>query len=347
LLVTTSVQAQQPVFTPPALLPPLETYLDSLRQQAGIPGMSSAVVQDGQVVWEYGFGFQNLGSRARATPDTPYQIGDASSSFGAVLLLQCVEQRRLQLDAPLRAYGLSLAEDKATLRHVLSHSSESAGGSFSYSPDRFARLTQVMEWCAPQPYRKSIAHRLLNRLAMRDSVPGADFSSDADIESGLFTREEVERYRAQLRKAATPYRVDSRGRAEPADLAPIGINAATGLVTTVRDLAHFDHALDSSLLLGDDTLATAWTQVTTPEGSVLPTGLGWFVQTYRGERLVWTFGYVPGAYSSLILKVPARHITFVLLANSDGLSAPFQLATGDVTRSPFAMLFLRYLRLTP
>jgi hypothetical protein len=62
---------------------------------------------------------------------------------------------------------------------------------------------------------------------------------------------------------------------------------------------------------------------------------------------VWHFGLVPNAYSSLILKVPGRHITFILLANSDGLSAPFQLADGDVTRSLFATVFLRYLRLTP
>ena len=46
-------------------------------------------------------------------------------------------------------------------------------------------------------------------------------------------------------------------------------------------------------------------------------------------------------YSSLILKVPSRQLTFLLLANGDGLSAPFQLQSGDVTRSLFATLFLR------
>ena len=37
--------AQQPVVTPGGILPVLETYLESLRQQSGIPGMSAAVVQ--------------------------------------------------------------------------------------------------------------------------------------------------------------------------------------------------------------------------------------------------------------------------------------------------------------
>ena len=78
-----------------------------------------------------------------------------------------------------------------------------------------------------------------------------------------------------------------------------------------------------------------------PVRGPLPTGLGWFVQGYNGQPIVWQFGSVEGAYSSLILKVPNRRLTFILLANSDGLSAPFSLSSGDVTNSTFARLFLR------
>ena len=65
------------------------------------------------------------------------------------------------------------------------------------------------------------------------------------------------------------------------------------------------------------------------------------MQSYRGEQIVWHFGLVPDAYSSLILKVPARRLTLILLANSDGLSGPFSLQKGDVTSSLFAKTFLR------
>jgi hypothetical protein len=88
-------------------------------------------------------------------------------------------------------------------------------------------------------------------------------------------------------------------------------------------------------------VTAAWTPAAERNGIVSPMGLGWFVQTYRGERVVWHFGNVPNAYSSLVLKLPDRKVTFILLANSDGLSAPFQLTKGDVTRSLFASLFLR------
>lgn len=347
LLATGLIRAQQPVFTPPALLPPLETYLESLRQQAGIPGMSAAVIQDGEISWEYGFGFQDVSARQRATPDTPYLVGDISSTLAAVLLLQCVEQRRLELDVPISTYGLTLPEAGATLRQVLNHTSLSGGDAFSYSPARYAQLTSVMEWCAPQPYRKSVAHRILNRLAMIDSVPGADLQDPQVVPEDLFAPADLDRYRRVLNRVAVPYKVDSRGRPTQTELKPAGINAAEGLVSTVRDLAQFDKAIDSALLLQSDTVSTAWTPPVARDGAALPAGLGWFVQYYRGERLVWHFGLVPNAYSSLILKVPGRHITFILLANSDGLSAPFQLADGDVTRSLFATVFLRYLRLTP
>jgi len=56
---------------------------------------------------------------------------------------------------------------------------------------------------------------------------------------------------------------------------------------------------------------------------------------------VWHFGVARGAYSSLILKVPNKHVTLILLANSDRLSAPYTLENGDVTQSVFARLFLR------
>ena len=118
------------------------------------------------------------------------------------------------------------------------------------------------------------------------------------------------------------------------------MNAATGMVSTAQDLARFDAALDDGDLLHSDMLAVAWHNVTTSSGAPLPSGLGWFVQNYNGERLVWHFGATSGAASSLLIKVPGRDLTLILLANSDTLSPP-SISEGDVTASLFAKLFLR------
>jgi CubicO group peptidase (beta-lactamase class C family) len=335
-------QQQQPsIFTPGGTLPVLESYLESLRQQAGIPGMSAVVVRDGEIAWEKGFGYENVTTRQRATPDTPYVVGDASGTLGAVLLLQCVEQRRLSLDDPIERYGLSAPEPTATLRQLLSNM-QPAGG-FAYSPDRYTHLTEVMEWCAPQPFRKSVAHRILDHLVMFDSAPGTDWKDPSlALPEGLFTPDERDRYTGILDRMAVPYRVLGRGKVERTELPPSGMTTTGGLVSTVRDLAKFDKALDDSsgALLQVDTLAAAWTP-STVNGQVSAMGLGWFVQSYKGEPVVWHFGNVPNAYSSLILKLPLRHLTFIVLANSDGLSSPYDLAQGDVTKSLFASLFLK------
>ncbi len=338
-----ALTAQQPIFTPHGILPVLDSYLEALRLQAGIPGMSAAVVRDGVILWEKGYGFQNVATRERATPSTPYLIGDASSTIAAVLLLQCVEQRHLSLDVPLGQLGIDIPEPGATLRDLLSHrQAESQGEPFLYNSDRYAQLATVVEWCAPQPYRKTVSHRLLNRLAMIDSVPGTDLRDPAlPLPDGLYEVSELQRYRRVLDRMAPGYRVDGRGRAERIDLPGTSMSAAGGLVSTVRDLAKLDGALDARLLLLDQTLEQAWNPTTGYRGTLLPTGLGWFVQSYNGQRVIWHFGNVPNAYSSLIIKLPERNITFILLANSDRLVAPYQLPAGDVSRSLFATLFLK------
>jgi CubicO group peptidase (beta-lactamase class C family) len=339
-------QQQPSLFTAAGTIPVLESYLESLRQQAGIPGMSAALLRDGEIAWEKGFGYENLGTRARATPDTPYVVGDLTGTVAATLVLQCVEQRRLTLDDPIQSYGLSAPEPTATLRQLLSHTPAGAPrDTFVYSPERYAHLTELMEWCAPQPFRKSVAHRILNRLAMQDSVPGTDWKDPTlSLPDGLFDAADVTRYRAVLDRLAVPYRVTARSRADVTTLPPAGISATGGLVSTVRDLAKFDKALDAGDaggLLLTDTLVSAWTPATGFAGTASPMGLGWFVQYYKGERVVWHFGNVPNAYSSLLIKLPERRMTLILLANSDGLSSPFDLPQGDVTKSLFAALFLK------
>ena len=119
------------------------------------------------------------------------------------------------------------------------------------------------------------------------------------------------------------------------------MSAAGGFVTTVRDLAKLDGAIEKRFMLLDQTLAQAWQPTPGPDGTGTPMGLGWFVQSYNGQRVVWHFGLIPSAYSSLIVKLPERNVTFILLANGDKLAAPFQLSSGDVSKSLFALLFLR------
>ena len=315
-----------------------ERYLEPLRVEAGIPGLSVSVLRDGATVWERGFGRQDLDSALAATPSTPYVIGGLAQTLGATLLLRkCIEEGSAELSDPVVQWAPAFSDPSSTLRDVLTHSMPAAG--FLYDIGRFAGLTPVVEACADAPYSQILVEEVFERLGMAQSVPAPAMAAMSARDRAALGQGRMGHYSGILERLAVPYRVDARSRSAARTTAPpTPGDTATGIVSTVQDLARFDSALDAGVLLLPETRTLAWTQAWP-----LPTGFGWFVQAYNGEPLVWQFGMVKDAYSSLILKAPNRRVTLIMLANSDGLSAPFMLESGDVTTSVFAKLFLRLL----
>jgi CubicO group peptidase (beta-lactamase class C family) len=315
-----------------------ERSLDQLRQEAGIPGLSAAIVQDGRIIWENAFGMADIEQSIPARADTPYPIVDITQTLAAVLALESVDRARFELDDRIIRWTAQIPEQNATVRQVLMHTST---GAYRYDPARYSALTPVIEYNAGRiDFRKVIADQILDKAAMFDSVPGVDILTSSD--RSAFDSNDLERYSAVLTRMAVAYKVNTQRRATRSEYASRPINAGAGLVSTVRDLAKFDGALDMNLFsFSDDLRKLMWAPAGAVNGMRIPTGLGWFVQTRNNERLVWHFGLATDAYSSLVLKIPERHLTLILLANSDGLSSPFALGQGDVTTSLFAQAFLR------
>jgi CubicO group peptidase (beta-lactamase class C family) len=316
-------------------------YLDSLREQAGIPGLAAAIVDTHGVVWERAYGRQDV-SRALATrTDTPFNADGLTQTITAAMVLRCAEARRLSLDDRVGALGVPTAEPDATISQLLTHTSGPPDSlTYLFRTERLAPLARIVRSCAGDSYRETFAN-LLTRVGMFDSVPGANILTIAPPAEGIPDPRDVERYAAVLQRRAVPYAVDQRARALPSaypESASI-LTPSGGLLTTVRDLAKFDLALKQGVLLERATLEHAWS---TPSvnGVPLPHGIGWFVQTYNGEKVVWQFGMTEGASSSLMITLPARDLTLILMANSDGLVRLYSPANGDVTLSPFARLFL-------
>jgi CubicO group peptidase (beta-lactamase class C family) len=137
---------------------------------------------------------------------------------------------------------------------------------------------------------------------------------------------------------ATGYGIDNRMR--PVSVAyPASFSSAAGLVSTARDVARYSTALDAGQFLSAATRTLAYTPSRGAHNVALPYGLGWFVSTVSGHTLVWHYGYWTGN-SSLIIKEPSRGLTFVVLTNSDQLSAPFNLGAGDLMSSTVAQAFV-------
>jgi CubicO group peptidase (beta-lactamase class C family) len=317
-------------------------YLDALRIQAGIPGLSAAIASNGRIIWEGGLGFADVEARVAAAPHTPYRIASLTKTATSTLLMQCVEEGRLNLDAPIRAYTTGVPDAGATVRHVLAMASDApAGSTYRYDGDRFLALTPVVEACTGASYRVAIARQILDRIGMTDSVPGQDLEAQTDA-AAAFDAATLARYRAVLARIAKPY-VVRNGRPASSEYPPKGINASAGLVSTVRDLVRYDAAIDAHVLLSSSTQAMAWTPFRLASGRDAPYALGWFVQSTAAGRAVWHYGQW-STFSSVILKLPDRGLTLILLANSDGLSSRFPLTSGDVAVSPFAGAFIQAAR---
>ena len=60
---------------------------------------------------------------------------------------------------------------------------------------------------------------------------------------------------------------------------------------------------------------------------------------YKGIRVIWHYGYWI-TNSPLVIQVPSRGPTYVVLSNSDQVSARYPLAEGRLEQSPWATAFL-------
>jgi CubicO group peptidase (beta-lactamase class C family) len=321
-----------------------ERYLEPLAQQIGMPGLSALVVRNNRIEWHRGYGFSDVESRTPADINTPYAIGAVTQAVSAVLIGVCADRYGFDIEKPIRMFVPSFPNN-VSIRHVLAHASESR---YRYDPAAYTALTAVVESCTQMPYRVATAMEVLNRqgMVMPSAVPGLDLGRpEGEAARLLFDSDSVARYQEILRRVATPYKIDRDGRHLRSEYPTYGLDAAGGLIATAYDLYEFESALDRGLPLSRSTLNQMWNPAIVVDGNSsrisTPTGLGWFVQNASGEKLVWTFGHIPDASSALILKVPSKNLTLIMLSNSGGLANTFNFEQGDVTTSPFVKVFLR------
>ena len=339
--------------------------VERLREELDIPGLSLAVLRRQQVLFAEGFGYANLEKKIPATPETPYNIASLTKPFSAAVLMKLVEEGRLDLDAELAVllekkdiertgrtiHGYSevcqkikkasrnpflrypslirnyrCERERITVRHHLTHTAQGVPGeNYRYNGFLFGFLSSVAEVASGKDFDQMLVETIVAPLGMTRTIPSWD--------DGLRDRVLAER--------ATYYRkrlfgfVPSEYRTR--------LSASAGMVSSVMDLAKFDMAMDRDFILSNESKEAMFTATRSNSGKRLPYGLGWFVQEHKDMKLVWHYGHAPQAYSSLILKCLDRESTLILLANSDGASAPFHLGAGDVLKSPFALAFFEFI----
>ncbi|HEX3581979.1 MAG TPA: serine hydrolase domain-containing protein [Thermoanaerobaculia bacterium] len=321
--------------------PRFEKQLGGFRSQLSVPGLSAVIVQDGRVVWAGAYGYADVEHHVSATPETPYEIASLSKPIGATLLMQLVEQGRVSLDDPLSKYSEEVKRDAVKVRHVLTHTAEgNPGEKYEYNGNAFDLLTDVVIKASGNRYRVLLADNIIDPLRMTNTSPGNDIADGLPNMEKILGEARARHYANVLSRLAKPYKLAKDGKFVLSEEPNRGIGTANGVVTTVLDYAKFDAAVDAHKLVSAATQEQMWTNARTNDGKPIPYGFGWFVQNIGGTRVIWHNGYLPDRYSALYVKVPAKRLTLIVFANSDALSAGFELAKGDVTRSPIARAFL-------
>jgi CubicO group peptidase (beta-lactamase class C family) len=317
---------------PSASIGEFEQHLEDLRAASHIPAITAVISKDQNVVWVKPYGLADVAAQRQAADTTVYHLASLTKPFAATVLLQLVEEGKVSLDDPVSTYGISLTSPAGTVirvRHLLSHTSEGVPGTkYSYNGDRFGLLDAVIAKGAGKALDAALQERIITPLGLHRTAPNPQSASFAV--SGM----DKATFEANLARGYTY----SGGQYQPTAY-PTYFGAAAGLTASALDIASFSMAMDGDALLQPATKALAYTPVVSPSGEIFPYGLGWFSTQYQGVRIIWHYGLWV-ANSSLIVKVPERGLTFVVLANTDGLSSPYPLGAGKLETSPWARAFL-------
>ena len=324
-----------------------ERRCDLLRQAFAIPGMSIAVVHAQELVLARGFGVVDLAVGTPAAADTPYPVASLTKTFAAAVIMRLVEAGKLDLDEAMATYdpdyrhwcqtikdlpearNYNCAAERITVRHHLTHTAQGKPGTtYAYNGFLFARLSAVVDAVSPCGFKRAVEEDILEPLGMRDTALGAGDPNKAAV----------------IARMAKPYALNRDWTlTSPAVLRPPldYFSAASGLISTVVDLAKYDVAIDRDQVYSPEAKRQVWTPMQSPTGERFPYGFGWFVWEFPSRApMPWHYGYYTDASSALLLKVPDRQLSLILLASSDRASSPFGLGSGDPARSPFVTAFL-------
>ena len=315
------------VGAPAQSLTEFESVLERIRTDLKIPGFSAAITKNRKIVWAKGFGYSNKERAINSTPETVYHLASLTKPFAATIIMQLIEENKLTLENPISDYGIELgSQGVIRVKHLLSHTSEGVPGSnYNYNGNRYSYLDFVISGASGKTFCELLNEKIILPLNLNLTGPNP-FSQNNCLQNSHI-----------LEKLAQGYTPNGQN---PISY-PNYFGTAGGLISNVIDISKFSIALDNDLLLSADSKELMFTPAISNSGSELPYGLGWFVDNNENVKIIWHYGYWD-AISALIMKIPEREISFVILANSDRLSSASQGigSDEDVNHSVVAQEFL-------
>ena len=323
------------------------------------PGISVAIVINGQVALAQGYGLSNVATRAPVAASTRFDIGSVTKTFTALGVLMLYQESQstahpLDLDAPIGDYLHNTASFKLpakwshiTTRELLAMTSGigelnsalpwqeqlqllaktpllfAPGTETSYSDANFDLLGELIEQRTGEPYGTFIENQILTPLGMSQTQELGRSATVSNQAVGYSEPRHGTWLKASVQNGPAMF-------------------AAAGVVSTATDMAKYMTALLSGGLLDQSAYRLMWTSTPSPAYGVKPPaessrGLGWdfVIDAGSGAAVAIKNGLVPGFTSDLVLYPTTDSGVFVSFNTSDVGGATAGFTATEVAAAAF------------
>lgn len=299
------------------------------------PGASVMIIRDGAVAFAKGYGLAELETKTPIAPATNFRLASVSKQFTAMAVLMLRERGKLSLEENLLAFfpefpafgkqitvkqllthqsGLRDYEDlipdgttlpvldQDVLRILMADGATNAaptyfppGTKYRYSNSAYALLALIVEARSGQTFAHFLKDQIFAPLDMTNTLA---------YEAGL----------SVVPNRSFGYSGRTNGWKRTDQSLTSSVLGDGGIYSSVNDLFKWDQALDTTKLVS----AAAWAEAVTPHAAADKPGkhygYGWYLEDYRGLKLIWHSGGTVG-FSTRIIRIPEKHFGLVILAN--------------------------------
>ncbi len=327
----------------------IEKAVASFMAANSVPGLSAAVVLDGEPRWSEGFGMADLENFSPATSSTLFRLGSISKPISATAALQLWERGKLDLDAPVQKYcpAFPQRESPITTRQLLGH----LGGIRHYNPDgkgdvpedsarHFSSMQESLQLFANDPlvakpgtkfnystYGYTVVGCVLEGAASEKFI---DYLRKNVFEPAEMGQTHDDDFFAVIPHRTRWYHKDKSGIVRNAGVLDSSYKIpGGGIISSADDMAKFEAAILDGKLLKRGTRDLMWTSLKTADGKETGYGLGWGIMDKFSLHILAHTGGQQGT-STAFAVVPSRNAGVVVLCNMD-----------DVDVNQLAMQILR------
>lgn len=324
----------------------LDGYMRYALQRGDTAGAVVAVVKDGEVLLQKGYGYADVEQRRPVDPEgTLFRPGSVSKLFTWTAVMQLVEQGKIDLDQDVNAYldfEIPARDGQpVTMRNIMTHTGgfeESLRGLITADPEGAPPLGEILKGWVPERifapgttpaysnYATALAGYIVERVSGQpfDDYVERNIFAPLGMNNSSFRQPLPERLQARMSKGY------ALGSGDPKPYEMVGPAPAGSLASTGADMAKFmiAHLNEGGPLLEPQTARMMHGTTLNQIPGLNRMALGFYEQDVNGYDVIAHGGDTQWFHSYLWL-FPEQDVGLYISVNSagkDGASGPIRTA---------------------